>query len=48
MITGTMATSGETAAPYHLLAKPAGATCNLGCHYCPSSQRRTSIPAKAT
>ncbi|MBN2629740.1 MAG: anaerobic sulfatase maturase [Rhodobacteraceae bacterium] len=24
----------QTAAPYHLLAKPAGAACNLGCDYC--------------
>lgn len=24
----------QTATPYHLLAKPAGAACNLGCDYC--------------
>jgi uncharacterized protein len=34
MIKSTMAASGETTTPYHLLAKPAGAACNLGCHYC--------------
>lgn len=32
--------------PYHLLAKPAGAACNLGCHYCFFLSKENLYPAR--
>jgi uncharacterized protein len=32
--------------PYHLLAKPAGAACNLGCQYCFFLSKENRYPAR--